>query len=276
MFNFKALLSYGCILCCLVILCKREEKTIETKPAAATRPTLLGPGRLWHPGVWWTIRSSFFSSVSRIPEDAWEKLGVTDYYHRYTVVKKERLGSEDVWIVDINAMNVPEEFPNDQGDKYLWRVYLSAKNFTLRKIISSTRQGNYLVTGDQVKNDTIDFRLGKPAVVTRLVALTPLEFPRLPASVNPLLLEEEEKELDFKNELSLQQYKETVIAAIQQTGKQQVPVWYITLANQDNGISTHYWVPGLPWWKEWRHVSSDRQSSGMFKAELVEWGINRK
>jgi hypothetical protein len=100
--------------------------------------------------------------------------------------------------------------------------------------------------------------------------------PRLPAGANPLFLEEEEKELDFKNELSLQKYKETVIAAIQQTGKQQVPVWYITLANQDNGISTHYWVPGLPWWKEWRHVSPERKTGEMFKAELVEWGIDRK
>jgi hypothetical protein len=254
----------------LVVFCKKEEKQIGV---AVEKP--LGPKLIWQTGTWWIVQTSFFRNISRI-KDGPEKLGVIDYFHRYTVVKKKQLGSEEVWIVDINAMNVPKEFPNDQGDKYLWRVYLSAQNFTLRKIISSTREGNYLVTGNQVKNDTIDFRLGNPAVVTRLVALTPLEFPRLPVGSNPLLLEEKEKESDFTNELSFQKYKETIIAAFQQIGKQQIPVWYITLANKDNGISTHYWVPGLPWWKEWRHDSLERKTGEMFKAELVEWGIDRK
>lgn len=233
----------------------------------------LGPKLLWQPGVWWVIRTSFFSNISTL-KDGPEKLGVREFYHRYSIVGKERLGEKEAWVIDIGAMHVPPEFPNDQGDKYLWRVYLNTQNFTLQKIVSCTRDGDFLVTGDHCTTDTIEMHMGNPAVVTRFLQLTPLEFPRLPAGVNPGLLDEDEKELDFKDESSFQEFKQTIISARQTVDKQQAATWYITLGNKENGISTFFWIPGLPWWKEWRHVSVDRRSSGMFKAELVEWGTN--
>ena len=85
----------------VVLNCKSDMKSKEN-----SMENILGPRMMWQQGTWWIIRTSIIDNISPY-KDGPEKLGVTEYFHRYKVIGRESIGQRHVWIVDVNAVNVP-------------------------------------------------------------------------------------------------------------------------------------------------------------------------
>lgn len=227
-------------------------------------------------GDWWVVRTHNIVDVSGV-EHGPEKLEDMVYYHVYEVVSEQNINGKETWMIDVKATRIPRGFANDHGDNYLWRMYINKKDCTLVQLDTAIRGHEYLVTGERVKTRTYSFSGGNP-VVGPIMALTPLDIPRLPQEGNfPIFLSEDEKEYVFRDERSNREYVQYIVALQEDIGNKTATVLYVTLYNEVLGmIITQKWVPGLPWWQEWRRVTVERLDSGIWSAELIEWGSGKK
>ena len=222
-------------------------------------------------GDWWVVETHIIEDISDI-EHGPEILGDKIYYHKYEVVGEAEIDATDVWLIDIKAENIPPEFANDHGNHYLWRLFLDKKNITLVRFEESVRSQRYLVSDSNVIQGRYDYKKGNP-VVMQIPSLTPLYIPRLPHKEEfPRFLEEDEKEFEFVDERTNQEFVQYIVAIEEKIKDQSTIALYITLYNEELGIQTQKWVPGLPWWQEWRCSRTDRFSNGMWYAKLIEWG----
>lgn len=223
-------------------------------------------------GNWWIIETHIIEDISET-ESGQEKLGDKVYYHMYKIVGQQNINGKQTWVIDIKASKVPLEFANDHDDNYLWQLFVNKEDFTLVRFKKATRSRRYLVTGQDVHRLTFDFSKGNPVVIQDL-ALTPLDIPLLPHRGQfPRFLNEEEKEFSFIDERTYQKFVQYIVAIRENVNGNPTNVLYVTLYNKDLGVRTQKWVPGLPWWQEWRCTTTGRFIDGtMWYAKLIEWG----
>jgi hypothetical protein len=226
-------------------------------------------------GDWWIIETRFVEDMSEV-EHGPEKLGVQIYSHKYEVIGEDTLNGEATWIIEIKAYDIPRETKNDHGDHFLWQLYLNKANFTLTRLNIATRSGRFLVSGSKIKRDSFDFKENKPISI-QLPKLTPLDFPRLPSGGDfPRYLSEDEKEFHFVDDWSRQNFVQYIVAIEGNLNGKRTNNLYVTLYNPSLGVITQKWVPGLPWWQEWRYATTERFIQGMWYAKLINWGSMTK
>ena len=252
----------GCVLGRVIVQCEEKEDYVGF---------ISDPVPRWEIGDWWIVETTFIVSTSELAHGP-EKMGILRYYHKYEVVKQERIGEKETWVVDVKAARVPSEEPNDHGDEYLWRLHLNKKDLSLVQMAWKIRSGQYLVSGQEVMEGSAQFTAGNPVIADPVPVLTPLDIPKLPSGEFPRFLSEQEKELQFSDEKIHREFVQYIVAVEETVDNKPQNVLYVTIYNEDVGIRTQRWVPGLPWWQEWRYATSNRFTDGMWYAKLIEWG----
>lgn len=217
----------------------------------------------------WFIESHFIEDMAQMP-DVGEELKDIVFCHKYEVVSEQSIGDNKVWVIDIKAVHVPKDFPDDHGDNFLWQLYINQENFTLMKIKSSIRSRLFLVSGSEVESQTIDFINKEPAVLNSIILRTPIDIPKFPIGEFPRFLEYNEIVFSFLNEDTSTKCYQRMEIVEQMTDQTNLEMLYITLYGPAIGYRTQVWVAGLPWWKEWRKVSNDGDHRGLWYAKLIE------
>jgi hypothetical protein len=225
----------------------------------------------WNKGKWWIIETTHVVNTSNMRHGP-EQLGLRCFYHIFEIVGEQSIEGRDTWLVDVKATRVPPAISNDHGNEYLWRLYLDKEDLSLARLMINTRSGAYLITGKEIIQRTFDFKKGNPVVIDHVPVLVPIDIPKLPHGGFPRFLSEEEKEFRFLDERNYQEFFQYIVAIKENVDEVPTTVLHVTLYNKDLGIRTQKWVPGLPWWQEWRYATSERFTNGMWYAKLIEWG----
>lgn len=229
----------------------------------------------WEKGTWWIIETHIVEDISEI-DDGMERIGDEIYYHKYQVVGDEKINGKDAWIVDIKALRVPSEFPNDHGDNYLWRLYINKENFCLIRFETAVRSRRYLVTGQKVHRRTWNFSDDNPAVIASEVVLTPIDIPRLPSDEFPRWLSAEEKDFGFLNEDTSTKCWQHIDVIQENIDEKPTKVLYVTLSGASIGTRTQRWIPGPPCWQEWRRTREKGVIKGLWYAKMIDWSNKKK
>jgi hypothetical protein len=223
----------------------------------------------------WCIETHLIEDLPRIAHRG-EELKDIVFYHRYEVVGEEIIRDNKAWVIDIKPVDVPSDVPNDHGDSYLWRLYISQEDFTLVRLESSVRSLMFLVSGDSVESRTLEFQNGEPAVLNSISLRTPIDIPKFPVGKFPRMLMDKEVEYRFLNEDTSSDCMQRLEVVERKINGTRTSVLYVTLYGPVIGYRTQIWVPGLPWWKEWSRISNDGEHRGLWYAKMVDWSGGKK
>lgn len=224
----------------------------------------------WEIGDWWIIETCFIANISEKRHGP-EKLGIKCFHHIYEVFAEQNINGKDVWVIDVKATKLPSEIANDHGNNHLWRLHLDKGNLSLIRFTMNIRSGGYLVTGKEVIHKVFDYKKSNPVIIGNVPVLTPIDIPLLPSGGFPRFLSEDEKELEFLDENNYQKYFQYITAIQERVNDKIINVLYVKLYNENLGVRTQRWVPGLPWWQEWRYATTERFTDGMWYAKLINW-----
>lgn len=266
-------------LCCYFLIlsiipytsCDGKEKYLAM---GVDMSSISNPVPSWEKGHWWIIETTHLVNTSNMRHGP-EQLGLRCFYHIFEIVGEQTIKGSDTWIVDVKATRVPPEISNDHCNDYLWRLYLNKENLSLVRFMVNMRSGAYLITGKEIIQRTFDFKKGNPIIIDHLPVLTPIDIPKLPHGGFPRFLSEEEKELQFSDERNYQEFFQYIVAIKENINEVPTTVLHVTLYNKGLGIRTQKWVPGLPWWQEWRYITTERFTNGMWYAKLIKWGSGK-
>lgn len=221
----------------------------------------------WHVGFWWITETHMLKDYQMIRSGR-ELLGDIVLYHKWIVEEKGLINGEECWLINIYPHELPETVDNNHGNEFLYSLALRTSDFTLKKIVSNTRYGDYYVSGQTSMRSELVFEESNPVAFNNVIF--PVDIPKLPNNRITQQSPWENGVITYKDERADDESSQTILRFNNGPKEIDAPAMHISLLFRDRLI-TQYWVSGYPWWAEARMINTDGTFSGVLYSKTIDW-----
>jgi len=248
-------------------------------PATAA-DTPAGPLPVWDEGDWWEIVSVLILERAMVEQS--EQRGAAgvsqpkvfcEVRSRFVVRAQQKTETGFCDVIEIHPVGVPQCLRKDMPAGPLTKLWIRRATGTLARI--EELQWSIFAGEHRGKWDSSEFPQDAPVGET-CCFLCPADVPRLPASLNELIATSVNPLVqDYCSGMSSDRVKQIVHAHHDTVFGSLRGVVIVTLATKSL-LHSMTWIPGLPWWAEWRVVDPDGDlypaNLGFIHARLVAFG----